>query len=38
MVEEQCEATKLMECLEFHDGRQPEKMGSAHTVRWCEVS
>ena len=38
VVEEQSEVTKLMECLEFHDGRQPEKMGSAHTVWWCEVS
>ena len=31
------ELTKLMECLEHHDYRQQEKMGSAHTVWWCEV-
>ena len=38
VVDEQSEVTKLMECLEYHDDRQPEKMGSAHTVWWCEVS
>ena len=38
MVEEQSEETKLMECLEYLDDRQPEIMGSAHTVWWCEVS
>ena len=38
VVEEQSEVTKLMECLEYLDYRQPEKMGSAHTVWWCEVS
>ena len=32
VVEEQSEVTKLMECLEYHDYRQPEKIGSAHTV------
>ena len=38
VVEEQSEETKLMECLEYLDDRQPEKMSSAHTVWWCEVS
>ena len=38
VVDEQSEVTKLMECLEYHNDRQPEKMGSAHTVWWCEVS
>ena len=38
VVEEQSEATQLMECLEHHDCRQPEKMASVHTVWWCEVS
>ena len=38
VVEEQSEETKLMECLEYLDDRQPENMGSAHTVWWCEVS
>ena len=38
VVVEQSEETKLMECLEHHDYRQQEMMGSAHTVRWCEVS
>ena len=38
VVEEQSEVTKLMECLECLDDRQPEGMGSAHTVWWCEVS
>ena len=38
VVEEQSEMTKLMECLEHQDYRQQEKMGSAHTVWWCEVS
>ena len=38
MVEELSEATKLIECLEFHEGRQPENMESAHTVWLCEVS
>ena len=38
VVEEQSEVTKLMECLEYLDDRQPEKMRSAHTVWWCEVS
>ena len=38
VVDEQYEVTKLMECLEYHDCRQPEKMGSAHTVWWCDVS
>ena len=35
VVEEHSEVSnKLMECLEYLDDRQPEKMGSAHTV-WC---
>ena len=38
VVEEQSEVTKLMECLEYLDNRKPEKMGSVHTVWWCEVS
>ena len=38
VVEEQSVEIKLMECLEDLDDRQPEKMGSAHTVWWCEVS
>ena len=38
VVEEQSEGTKLMECLEYHDYRQPEKMESVHIVWWCEVS
>ena len=38
VVEEKSEETKLMDCLEHLDDRQPEKMGSAHTVWWCEVS
>ena len=38
VVEEYSEVTKLMECLEYVDCRQPEKMGSAHTVWWGEVS
>ena len=37
VVEEQSEETKLMECLEYLDDRQPENMGSAHTVWWCKV-
>ena len=37
VVEEQSEETKLMECLEYLDDRQPESMRSAHTVWWCEV-
>ena len=32
VVEEQSEGTKLMECLEYHDYRQPEKMGSVHSL------
>ena len=38
VVAEQFEVTKLMECLEHHDYRQQETMGSTHTVWWCEVS
>ena len=38
VVEEQSEVTKLMECLEYLDYRQPEKMESTHTVWWYEVS
>ena len=38
VVEEQSVEIKLMECLEDLDDRQPEKMGSAHSVWWCEVS
>ena len=38
VVEEQSEATKLMECLEHLYSRQPEKMTSAHTVWWNKVS
>ena len=38
VVDEQSEVTKLMECLEYHDYRQQETMGSAHTVWWLEVS
>ena len=38
VVEEQSEVTKLMDCLEYLDSRKPEKMGSVHTVWWCEVS
>ena len=38
VVEEQSEVTKLMECLECLDDRKPEKMRSAHTVWWSEVS
>ena len=38
VVEDQSEATKLMECLEYLDDRKPEKMGSVHTVWWFEVS
>ena len=37
VVEEQSEVTKLMECLEYLDDRKPQKMGSVHTVWWCEV-
>ena len=32
VVEDQSEVTKLMECLKHLDDRQPEKMGSCHTV------
>ena len=38
VVEEQSEEIKLMECLEYLDDRQPENVGNAHTVWWCEVS
>ena len=38
VVDEQSEVTELMECLEYLDERQPEKMGSAHTVWWYDVS
>ena len=38
VVEEQSEETKLVECLAYLDDRQPENMGSAHTVWWCAVS
>ena len=38
VVEEQSEVTKLMECLEYHDYKQPVKMGSAHTVWWNKVN
>ena len=38
VVDEQPEVTKLMECLEDLKHRKPEKMGSVHSVWWCEVS
>ena len=38
VVDEQPEVTKLMECLEDLKDKKPEKMGSVHTVWWCEVS
>ena len=37
VVEEQSVVTKLMECLEYHDYTQPEKMASVHTVWWNKV-
>ena len=38
VVDEQSEVTKLMECLEDLKDKKPEKMGSVHSVWWCEVS
>ena len=38
VVEEQSEVTKIMECLEYHNYRQQEKMGSAHMVWWNKVN
>ena len=38
VVDEEPEVTKLMECLEDLKDKKPEKMGSVHTVWWCEVS
>ena len=38
VVDDQPEIPKLMDCLEYLGDRKPEKMGSVHTVWWCEVS